>query len=383
MLAGLAWLATRPPSAAEWLRWLILAVLAIGYTEASTRIELRYRTLSVGHGPMSLVVGVWAVPAALVLPPGLAALHTIVITAHLLAWTARTASTRLHRELFTGATSLLATLAAAAIATATGARAGLWTSSWTAGAVAGVAAAVLAYSLINAGLVITGMYAAVRPPRIRMLLLSRDDFALDCATLVLGAFVAVALTRTPWLTPAVTVVLVLLQRAALVAKLRAAADQDAKTGLLHAESWKQRATNLLNRARRDHAPAAILVVDLDHFKQINDTRGHLAGDAAIKTVAAALTDELRGQDLVGRHGGEEFVVYLTATDVEAAAGVAERIRSRIATTTETPLTASIGVAAHPQDGDTIADLFTVADQALYAAKRAGRNRVTVGRCAAY
>jgi hypothetical protein len=163
VLAGAAWLTAGVPSAAEWVRWLILAMLAIGYTEATSRIEVLYRYLSVGHGPMTTMVGVWAVPAALVLPTGLAALLNVVVTAHLLTWTARTAATRLHRELYTGATGVLATLTAAAIATASGAREAFWTSGWTATAAAGVVAAVLAYSLVNAGLVIAGMYAAVRP----------------------------------------------------------------------------------------------------------------------------------------------------------------------------------------------------------------------------
>jgi diguanylate cyclase (GGDEF)-like protein len=378
VLAGAAWLTAGVPSAAEWVRWLILAMLAIGYTEATSRIEVLYRYLSVGHGPMTTMVGVWAVPAALVLPTGLAALLNVVVTAHLLTWTARTAATRLHRELYTGATGVLATLTAAAIATASGAREAFWTSGWTATAAAGVVAAVLAYSLVNAGLVIAGMYAAVRPARIRMLLLSRDDFALDCATLVLGAFVATALTRTPWLTPAVAGVLVLLQRSALVAKLRDAAAQDSKTGLLNAATWEQRAARQLTRADHDRSPAAVLLLDLDHFKRINDTYGHLAGDTALRAVAAALTAELRGHDLIGRYGGEEFVVYLPAATAHTAVPIAERIRARIASAAEVRLTASVGIAAHPQHGDTITALLTVADKALYKAKHAGRDRVVIG-----
>jgi diguanylate cyclase (GGDEF)-like protein len=211
-----------------------------------------------------------------------------------------------------------------------------------------------------------------------MLLLSRDDFALDCATLVLGAFVAAALTRTPWLTPAVAGVLVLLQRSALVAKLRDAAAQDSKTGLLNAASWEQRAARQLTRADHDRSPAAVLLLDLDHFKRINDTYGHLAGDTALRAVAAALTAELRGHDLIGRYGGEEFVIYLPAATAHTAVPIAERIRARIASAAEVRLTASVGIAAHPQHGDTITALLTVADKALYKAKHAGRDRVVIG-----
>jgi len=378
-LAGAAWLVSPHPSAGDWVRWLVLVGLAVGYTEATSRVELLYRYLSTDRGPRTNIVAVWALPAALTLPAGLAALLNVVVLAHLLIWTARTASTRLHRELFTGATGVLATLAASMISDATGARAAFWSFSWPWWAPLGVLAAVLAYTVVNAGLIIAGMYTATRPVRLRSLLLSRDDFALECATLVLGVFVAVTLTRTPWLTPAVAVVLVLLQRSALVAKLRDAATQDSKTGLLNAATWDERAAGELRRAERDHASAALLLIDLDHFKLINDTHGHLAGDDALRAVATALTSELRSHDLIARYGGEEFAVFLPAVDPPAAITVAERIRSRIAHASTAPaMTASIGVAHYPQHGTIVADLFAVADLALYDAKHSGRNQVCVG-----
>jgi diguanylate cyclase (GGDEF)-like protein len=322
---------------------------------------------------------VWVLPAALILPPGLAALLNVLAVTHLVVWTARTASTRTHRELFTGATEILGILAASVIAGATGARAAFWSFSWPWWAPLGVLGAVLAYTVVNAGLIIAGMYTATRPVRLRSLLLSRDDFALECATLVLGVFVAVTLTRTPWLTPAVAVVLVLLQRSALVAKLRDAATQDSKTGLLNAATWDERAASELRRAERDHASAALLLIDLDHFKLINDTHGHLAGDDALRAVATALTSELRSHDLIARYGGEEFAVFLPTVDPQAAITVAERIRSRIAHASTAPaMTASIGVAHYPQHGTVVSDLFAVADVGLYDAKRSGRNQVCVG-----
>jgi hypothetical protein len=231
VLAAAACWGTRPPSAGEWGRWLLLAALAVGYTEATSRVELLYRYLSADHGPISSMVAVWALPAALILPPGLAVLVNLAVTVHLVAWTARTAATRMHRELFTRATGALATLAASVISDVSGARAAFWSSSWSPAAALGALVAVLADTLVNASLVVAGMYAATRPVALRTLLLSRDDFALECATLILGVFLAVTLTRTPGLTPAVTAVLVLLQRSALVAKLRAAATHDGKTGL--------------------------------------------------------------------------------------------------------------------------------------------------------
>jgi diguanylate cyclase (GGDEF)-like protein len=345
----------------------------------TSRVELTRRYLSVDHGPMSTMGAVWALPAALVLRPGLATLLAAVVATHVILWKARTASSRVHRAVFGEATGVLATLAASVISGAVGARAAFWSFSWPAWAPLGVLAAVVAYTLVNAGLVVAGMYAATRPVRLRTLLLSRDDFGLECATLVLGVFVAVTLTRTPWLTPAIAGVLILLQRSALVAKLTEAASQDGKTGLLNAATWEQRAGNELRRAERDDAPAALLLIDLDHFKSVNDTYGHLAGDEALRAVAAVLTAELRGHDLVARYGGEEFAVLVPGASPQPAVAVAERIRRRIARAHPTlQLTASIGVAHYPAHGGTVAELFAVADRALYAAKNAGRDRVSVG-----
>jgi diguanylate cyclase (GGDEF)-like protein len=375
-LTGLAWLPGRLPSAGEWGRWLLLVALAIGYTEATERLELLYRHLSADNSHVAMI-GVWALPAALVLPPALAVLLNVAVTARLMAWTVRTAANHTHRELFSGATGVLATLAGSTISAATGLRAAFWSFSWPVWAPLALLAAMVAYTVVNAGLVLAGIYSATRPTGLRTLLLSREDLTLEYASLLLGVLVAVTVTRTPWLTPFVTAILVLLQRSALVAKLRDAASQDGKTGLLNAVTWEQRATAELHRAERENAPAAVLLIDLDHFKRINDTHGHLAGDAALRAVAAALTTELRGHDVIGRYGGEEFAVLIPGAGTRAASAVAERVRSRIARAGhDLDLTASIGIAHYPGHGNTVARLLGAADTALYAAKDAGRNRVS-------
>ena len=131
-------------------------------------------------------------------------------------------------------------------------------------------------------------------------------------------------------------------------------------------------------------PARFLLMDLDHFKRVNDTAGHLAGDAALKAIGDALKRELRGYDAVARFGGEEFVVFLDDIGIEDARQVAERILSRIRALVITgdgagkiSLTASIGLAAYPEHGQDLAELVEQADTALYAAKRAGRDRVSL------
>ena len=127
------------------------------------------------------------------------------------------------------------------------------------------------------------------------------------------------------------------------------------------------------------APLSLLLLDLDHFKQINDTRGHAVGDQVLANVGAMLRSVLRAQDFAGRNGGEEFAVLLPDTDIGVALEVAERVRATIAEVTlpgtDVPVTASIGVAGFPSHASTPERLERLADAALYVAKRQGRNRV--------
>jgi diguanylate cyclase (GGDEF)-like protein len=131
------------------------------------------------------------------------------------------------------------------------------------------------------------------------------------------------------------------------------------------------------------AVAALVYVDLDHFKRLNDTLGHAAGDAALRHVKALLEAQIRDGDLVARIGGEEFAVWLPLTPLGGAVEVAERIRRSIGTTAwhwngrPVTLTASCGVAAYPESTGDWRNLAAVADAALYRAKEAGRDRVEV------
>ena len=133
---------------------------------------------------------------------------------------------------------------------------------------------------------------------------------------------------------------------------------------------------------------AVLFIDLDHFKQINDSYGHAAGDACLRTVIAPIQAELRQSDVIGRFGGEEFVVILSSADEAAAHPIAERICRRVAETSidgfekAIRLTCSIGVAASDRLSVWGEQLITQADGAVYAAKRSGRNRVQVAEALA-
>jgi len=135
-------------------------------------------------------------------------------------------------------------------------------------------------------------------------------------------------------------------------------------------------------ARRHRQPCSMLVIDLDHFKEINDNQGHLAGDLVLQEFAKSLQDNLRKTDIVCRWGGEEFIVLLKDTNAGTAGQLAEKIRQRTENLVlpfedqELRFTTSIGIAEW-QNGDSLQRLIGRADQALYRAKQSGRNRVCV------
>jgi diguanylate cyclase (GGDEF)-like protein len=172
------------------------------------------------------------------------------------------------------------------------------------------------------------------------------------------------------------------QRAALTEAERRA-QTDPLTGVLNRRSLVERLQAACLRARARGLPIALLFIDLDHFKEINDTYGHLAGDACLAAVIEPIQAELRQSDVIGRYGGEEFVVILSSADTAAAYPIAQRIRERVAAVSveghgkPIRLTCSIGVAASDTLGVWDESLIARADAAVYAAKRDGRNRVQV------
>jgi len=170
------------------------------------------------------------------------------------------------------------------------------------------------------------------------------------------------------------------QRAALTEAERRA-QTDPLTGVLNRRSLIERLDAACVRARARSLPIAILFIDLDHFKQINDTHGHQAGDACLKAIIEPIASELRQSDVIGRYGGEEFVVVLSSADATAADLIAQRILARVANVAVAGfgkpigLTCSIGVAASDTLGVWGEHLIAQADAAVYIAKRSGRNRV--------
>ena len=174
----------------------------------------------------------------------------------------------------------------------------------------------------------------------------------------------------------------------LQVQLAAEAMQDPLTRLFNRRYLDAAMPGLLAAAERRGEPLAVALVDLDHFKRINDRFGHPAGDAVLVQVGELFANSLRPSDVVCRYGGEEFCVALPDTDgpgaLTALSGLAERLRKlaiRLGGRTLDGLAFSAGVAVHPAHGRSFADLIASADRALYTAKGAGRDRVHVAAAA--
>lgn len=167
----------------------------------------------------------------------------------------------------------------------------------------------------------------------------------------------------------------------MAAALNLLATTDPLTGALNRRELMQRAEIELERARRYNHPTAAIMLDVDHFKKVNDIYGHIAGDVVLVALAQLLAREIRTSDLVARYGGEEFMLLLTETPIEKAKNIAERIRSTVA---DTPVvvddqtirfTISLGVTSSESVGQDFESLLKESDRLLYQAKRSGRNQV--------
>lgn len=166
-------------------------------------------------------------------------------------------------------------------------------------------------------------------------------------------------------------------------KLQALATHDPLTGILNARAYYARCDQYIMAANRKSENFSVLFIDLDHFKSVNDTYGHSAGDEVLKAVSATLQASIRRSDLLGRVGGEEFSVLLPNTPTDNALQVAETIRQAVEAampnigTQTLRITASIGVASNAGNTQSLQSIQNEADQAMYLAKAAGRNRVSL------
>ncbi|MDX6337548.1 MAG: hypothetical protein QOG05_4888 [Streptosporangiaceae bacterium] len=336
----------------------------------------------------------WWLPAALLLPPEYPLLGPVLIGAYA-HWRARQGP--LYWRAFTAAALGLAGAATSLLFH------GLLSLAHPPGPwlrdpvmVLGAACCATLFVLVNALLIALAGRAArpgeswpgVSRPGVSRPGATRDfeSLLVDAAGLCAGVLVTIACTLS-WVMLVVALPpVILLQRSLLHQQLRAAAQSDPKTGLLNAGAWQRDAEQRVCRARQAGEPAAILLVDIDHFKRVNDTYGHLAGDELLAATASTLGQHVRACDVLGRFGGEEFVAMLPGAGQQEACRIAERLRGRVreiavpargatAPHDTVTVTVSIGVAALGLDGEDLFELLAAADAALYRAKKSGRDRV--------
>jgi diguanylate cyclase (GGDEF)-like protein len=365
---------TTPARPAELLTFCALVASGAVCIEASRR-------LGMPAGVARDLLSAWWLPVALLLPPAYALIMPIPLQALLQA---RVRRTLLYRRLLV--TSALGLAGASASYAFHSYVPGQLTGhvAWLTGSgtviILAVACAAL-FAVVNTTLVAIAVHGYAPEEGWREVFWTRETLLLDVVELCVGVLVTLACALSLGLLIIALPPVVLLQRSLLHQQLQAAARTDAKTGLLNAAAWQREADTELSRARRSGDPLALLLVDLDHFKRVNDTYGHLVGDQVLVGVATTLCNQLRDYDIVGRFGGEEFVVLVPGADTVEACRVAERLRGRIrrlavpAEDGAVAVTVSIGVALLRAHGDDLIELLAAADLALYRAKESGRDRV--------
>ena len=315
--------------------------------------------------------GAWELPAAVLLPPALAFIAPAAVTA---------IACRRIRGLSTVTAGLADGIVSAgfhALAPplhAPGTRAGEWL-------LAVVAAGAMRWALICT--VVPAVTSGARLPRLPA---DRELLRGGLAELCAGVLVTCSAVISPLCVILAVPLATPMQRSLQHARLVRDARTDLKTGLLNADAWQEEAAAEITRAIRARLPLAMAMLDIDHFKAVNDTHGHLAGDQALRAVAGVVTTQLRAYDIAGRFGGEEFAVLLPHTQAGQARRIAERLRTAIAAASfdadgpgghriRVRVTVSVGVASLADIGPGLQALLAAADAALYDAKAAGRNRV--------
>ena len=393
-----------------WLRRFVVAtvlVYAAALAVAAVRLPLRLHDLEVfgvllAFGvatveltrrtgePAGLVKdlhAVWYLPAALLLPPlyGLIAPIPVLVLSQLLI-----RRTLIYRRAFTAAAIGLSLGAASLVFHAAlhpvGASLSGSPSSQLRWVLLAAACAVLR-TLINKTLVVTAVKGSEPTASLRQLAWDREVVYNDVAELCLSVVIVFAVAHISIMIAFALPFVTLLQRSFRHTQLAGEARIDGKTGLLNAVTWQREAHTEVSRAVRTRTPLAVAMMDIDRFKTVNDTHGHLAGDAVLAGISAALRDLLRDYDIVGRFGGEEFAILLPHTTAAEARDIAERLRLRIAEII-TPVTAgaesvplritvSIGVAVLEEARRDLDELLAAADSALYQAKQSGRNTTCI------
>ena len=366
----------------DFLKFLLL--LTCGLTSVIATPRMAYMQ----SGSIKDFITVWVLPVAVLLPT----VYALIMPIPLFALTQYRAPTGfLHRRVFSaaaiGLSYAVGALALHALPLSfAGHQVGVGSHALT-----WVVAVIMCEFVGGTGhraLILTGI--KLSNPALRVLSAETNPEALlgTFAELDLGVLITVVIAVNPLLAILSVPTVLLARRFMMHRPLVEQTRVDAKTGLLNAPTWEKEAAVEVDRAVRFHQPLAVALVDIDHFKRVNDTYGHLVGDRVLRVVCDALRSHLRGYDLAGRFGGEEFILLLPQAREQDARSVAERLRTYIASL-EIPvdddpdcaifvtLTISIGVAALEGQNRELTDLMAAAEAALYYAKETGRNRTHV------
>ena len=261
-------------------------------------------------------------------------------------------------------------------------------SAHAVGLLAGIVAAAITGWLINVWLVVGAVKLTSPTARIRALTFTREAITTDVTVTCLASLVTLGLSYTLAALVVALPVVFMQKRFLMHSQLVAEARTDAKTGLLNAATWHREASTELSRIRGYWSPTSLAIIDIDHFKLVNDTHGHLAGDRVLRVISDRFKTELREGDLIGRFGGEEFAILLPHTSGTEAGRVAERLRGHIAdepivvsdgreAAVGCSVTISVGVAELAHTRQDLDELLAVADAALYQAKAEGRDRICI------
>lgn len=369
----------------DWIWFAALSAAAVVHLEAARGME-RIREVTSEGTPHNHLQTVWFFAGVLLLPPPL--IFALLVISYSHSWVRVYQRRALaHRKIFSVATVVLGCTAAYAMLAAMypGHHEPFVMAMHGPLALVAVVAAGLLYRLVNYGLVVMVLLITNPDQPARRALGRGSDQLMIAGAVGLGTGITVVMTSQPWWTPLLVVTVLALHTGLLLPQFRDASRTDAKTGLFEPTFWAELTSDELDRARRLNGTLGLLLLDLDHFKRVNDGYGHLAGDQVLRAVADAIKHSVRGHDMVGRYGGEEFAVVLPGMAADDVLIAAERVRVAIAEL-EVPvtdldgdervvrgLTASVGAAVYPAHGTERTVLLLAADAALYDAKTSGRD----------
>lgn len=376
-----------PISRAEWTAFAVLAIASTLHLESARSIERR-RELAANTSPHTNLKCLWIFASVLLLP--LSLVIPLTALSYVYSWFRVYGRTIAHRKIFSNSTAILASAAAAAVLRGGGLldEPRVPTDFWS---LLVVLSAAATWWLVNYALVVGAILLASPEATARDALGELSHQLVICAGLGLGIAIAALQSSYPWVVPVLMVTVLALHRDLLLPQYQRAAGVDVKTGLATPSYWANAVPAELARAESLRSTVGLLMLDLDKFKEINDTYGHPAGDRALRAVGESVRAEVRQGDLVARVGGDELAVLLPGASEGEVLEVAERIRDRLSalsvsvetgpnrTAVISGVPASFGAAVYPDVAGTMDQLVLAADNALLTAKRGGRNQIVSAR----